>query len=195
MQTTSHLMAQAPACAPGMNAPRTMLEKSATVRRRPGFIGEKAREKHSVHGKATAECRRHSVRFEPRGGACSRESVLILFEVLLLGRLHRGGRNRWIGFGGRIEESVEHGMNHELLRLHERGRAKVSGVGQKAVRRGVGRVHICGWQDGATLERQLSESGAPGTVVHGFLYLDTFNANSVSGDELAAIPYAYTIGR
>jgi len=35
----------------------------------------------------------------------------------------------------------------------------------EAVHRGVGRVHICGWVDGATLERQLSESTAPGTVI------------------------------
>ena len=35
----------------------------------------------------------------------------------------------------------------------------------EAVHRGVGRVHICGWVDGATLESQLSESTAPGTVI------------------------------
>lgn len=34
-----------------------------------------------------------------------------------------------------------------------------------AVHRGVGRVHICGWQDGDTLKRQLTQSGAPGTVI------------------------------
>ena len=33
-----------------------------------------------------------------------------------------------------------------------------------AVRRGVGRVHICGWRDGATLERQLAGDAA-GTVI------------------------------
>ena len=45
------------------------------------------------------------------------------------------------------------------------------------------------------IELRITPSGVPGTVVHGFLYLDTFNANSESGDELAAIPYTYTIGR
>ncbi len=34
-----------------------------------------------------------------------------------------------------------------------------------AVRRGVGRVHICGWEGGGTLERQLSEETATGTVI------------------------------
>ncbi|MDB5058523.1 MAG: Subtilase family protease/peptidase inhibitor, partial [Chloroflexi bacterium] len=42
---------------------------------------------------------------------------------------------------------------------------------------------------------QITPRGLPGTRVSGFLYLDTFNPNSASGDELAAIPYAYTIGR
>ena len=34
-----------------------------------------------------------------------------------------------------------------------------------AVRCGVGRVHICGWKDGATLERQLSCDATTGTVI------------------------------
>lgn len=42
---------------------------------------------------------------------------------------------------------------------------------------------------------RFTPSGAPGTVVRGFLYLDTFNASSTSGDELQAIPYTYTIGK
>jgi acetylglutamate kinase len=35
----------------------------------------------------------------------------------------------------------------------------------KAVRRGVGRVHICGWESGAKLERQLSDETSTGTVI------------------------------
>jgi len=42
---------------------------------------------------------------------------------------------------------------------------------------------------------RFTPSGTPGKVVHGFLYLETFSDNSLSGDELAAIPYTYTIGR
>jgi hypothetical protein len=46
-----------------------------------------------------------------------------------------------------------------------------------------------------TIGVQIIPRGPPGTLVSGFLYLDTFNPNSSSGDELAAIPYAYTIGK
>jgi hypothetical protein len=42
---------------------------------------------------------------------------------------------------------------------------------------------------------RITPRGRPGTVVHGFLYVDTFNINSFSGDELVAIPYTYTIGK
>jgi hypothetical protein len=42
---------------------------------------------------------------------------------------------------------------------------------------------------------RISPRGLPGTVVHGFLYLDTLNLNSLSGDELMALPYTYTIGK
>jgi len=35
----------------------------------------------------------------------------------------------------------------------------------KAVHRGVGRVHICGWEGGATLERQLMNKTSSGTVI------------------------------
>jgi hypothetical protein len=34
-----------------------MLETSATVRSRPGFIGEKVRGKRALRSKATAECK------------------------------------------------------------------------------------------------------------------------------------------
>ena len=42
---------------------------------------------------------------------------------------------------------------------------------------------------------QITPDGTPGTVVKGFLYVDAYNANTGSADELAAIPYTYTIGR
>ena len=45
------------------------------------------------------------------------------------------------------------------------------------------------------LSARIIPRGLPGTVVRGTLYLETFNTNSTSGDELAAIPYAYTVGR
>jgi acetylglutamate kinase len=35
----------------------------------------------------------------------------------------------------------------------------------EAVRRGVKRVHICGWQGSSTLERQLSKGNATGTII------------------------------
>lgn len=41
---------------------------------------------------------------------------------------------------------------------------------------------------------QITPRGTPGTVVKGFLYVDAYNANTGSADELAAIPYTYTIG-
>lgn len=40
----------------------------------------------------------------------------------------------------------------------------------------------------------VTPEGAPGTIVHGFLYVDTFNPITNSGDELQAIPYSYTVG-
>ena len=41
---------------------------------------------------------------------------------------------------------------------------------------------------------QITPRGTPGTIVKGFLYVDAYNANTGSADELAAIPYTYTIG-
>jgi hypothetical protein len=41
---------------------------------------------------------------------------------------------------------------------------------------------------------RITPRGATGTVVRGHIYVDTLNLNSGSGDELAAIPYSYTIG-
>jgi hypothetical protein len=40
----------------------------------------------------------------------------------------------------------------------------------------------------------ITPSGAKGTVVSGVLYLDTVDAVTGSTDEIAAIPYTYTVG-
>ena len=40
----------------------------------------------------------------------------------------------------------------------------------------------------------ITPSGASGTVVNGFLTLETFNNNTFSSDELITFPYSYTIG-
>ncbi|MGH2388133.1 MAG: hypothetical protein ACRDIE_07995, partial [Chloroflexota bacterium] len=45
------------------------------------------------------------------------------------------------------------------------------------------------------IEVRIIPRGAIGTVVRGYLYLDTLNTGTGAGDELAAIPYAYTIGK
>jgi len=58
-----------------------------------------------------------------------------------------------------------------------------------------------------TINVRITPDAAPGTVVHGFLYVDTFNTYSAPstkrgfpnlttdiGDELVAIPYTYTVG-
>ena len=52
-----------------------------------------------------------------------------------------------------------------------------------------------------TITVTITPDAAAGTVIHGFLYVDAVNANSStfgsitgSGDELVAIPYAYTVG-
>jgi len=39
----------------------------------------------------------------------------------------------------------------------------------------------------------LTPSGPAGIVSSGVLYVDDFNAFAQTGDELAAIPYTYTI--
>jgi hypothetical protein len=53
----------------------------------------------------------------------------------------------------------------------------------------------------ATIDVTITPSGAPGTVVRGDLYVDTYSTGDptavyqqLAGNELAAIPYAYTIG-
>jgi hypothetical protein len=47
----------------------------------------------------------------------------------------------------------------------------------------------------------IKPDASAGTAIHGFLYVDAVNANSStfgsitgSGDEVVAIPYAYTVG-
>jgi hypothetical protein len=52
----------------------------------------------------------------------------------------------------------------------------------------------------ATINVTIAPSGAPGTVVRGTLYVDDFASETPtnylcteSGDELAALPYTYTI--
>ncbi len=45
----------------------------------------------------------------------------------------------------------------------------------------------------ATITVTITPSGAPGTVVKGQLYIDTFNNYTDSGNELIALPYSYTV--
>ena len=45
-----------------------------------------------------------------------------------------------------------------------------------------------------TITVTITPTGAAGTTVSGVLYVDTFSNAVLSGDELAAIPYSYTIG-
>jgi hypothetical protein len=44
-----------------------------------------------------------------------------------------------------------------------------------------------------TITVTITPSGAKGTAVHGVLYVDTFSGFLFSGDEIAAIPYSYTV--
>ncbi len=37
------------------------------------------------------------------------------------------------------------------------------------------------------------DATAVGSTVSGYLYVDTYNSNSGTGDELVRIPYSYTI--
>jgi hypothetical protein len=39
----------------------------------------------------------------------------------------------------------------------------------------------------------ITPAGAAGTTVSGFLYIDTFNFDTSTGDEVVRIPYSYTI--
>jgi hypothetical protein len=46
----------------------------------------------------------------------------------------------------------------------------------------------------ATITVTIIPNAAKGTVVHGTLYVDDYNSFAGDGDELAAIPYSYTVG-
>ena len=45
-----------------------------------------------------------------------------------------------------------------------------------------------------TITLTITPSGRKGTVVRGFVAVDTFNLLSLSGDEVTLIPYAYRVG-
>jgi hypothetical protein len=45
-----------------------------------------------------------------------------------------------------------------------------------------------------TITLTITPSAAKGTVVSGFIGVDTLNLATVSGDELVNIPYTYTVG-
>jgi hypothetical protein len=45
-----------------------------------------------------------------------------------------------------------------------------------------------------TITLTITPNAAKGTVVHGFIGVDTLNLATVSGDELVNIPYTYTVG-
>jgi hypothetical protein len=44
-----------------------------------------------------------------------------------------------------------------------------------------------------TINVTITPAGAAGTTVSGFLYIDTFNFDTSTGDEVVRIPYSYTI--
>jgi hypothetical protein len=39
------------------------------------------------------------------------------------------------------------------------------------------------------------DASAVGSTVSGYLYVDTYNSNSGTGDEVVRVPYSYTISR
>ena len=45
-----------------------------------------------------------------------------------------------------------------------------------------------------TITLTITPSAAKGTVVRGFIGVDTLNLGTISGDELVNIPYTYTVG-
>jgi hypothetical protein len=53
-----------------------------------------------------------------------------------------------------------------------------------------------GSREGAVTGRMLTfiPSATRGTVVRGFIGVDTLNSYTVAGDELVNIPYGYTVG-
>jgi hypothetical protein len=45
----------------------------------------------------------------------------------------------------------------------------------------------------ATITLTITPVGSAGTVVHGFIAVDTFNLDTFAGDEVMILPYTYTI--
>jgi hypothetical protein len=45
-----------------------------------------------------------------------------------------------------------------------------------------------------TINLTITPTGAPGTVVTGTLYVDTYNPGTAFGDEVVGLPYSYTSG-
>ena len=45
-----------------------------------------------------------------------------------------------------------------------------------------------------TITLTITPNAPKGTVVSGFIAVDTFNSATTSGDELINIPYSYTVG-
>jgi hypothetical protein len=45
-----------------------------------------------------------------------------------------------------------------------------------------------------TIALTFTPSAPKGTVVRGFIGVDTFNSFTLAGDQLANIPYTYTVG-
>ena len=45
-----------------------------------------------------------------------------------------------------------------------------------------------------TITLTITPNAPKGTVIHGFIGVDTLNLATASGDELVNIPYTYTVG-
>jgi hypothetical protein len=45
-----------------------------------------------------------------------------------------------------------------------------------------------------TITVRITPQGAPGEAIHGTLFVNTYDPVTGSSDEVASIPYAYTIG-
>ena len=45
-----------------------------------------------------------------------------------------------------------------------------------------------------TITLTITPNAPKGTVIHGFIGVDTLNLATISGDELVNIPYTYTVG-
>jgi hypothetical protein len=49
--------------------------------------------------------------------------------------------------------------------------------------------------ESGTINLLIAPNAPAGTVVSGYLYIDTFNPNLYTGDEVVSIPYTYTVGK